>query len=128
MSTKSRITNYFRSPFDDPDRKKSSHGDNLQVLDGLRGLAVLVVIASHTSAFGMYGQGSLGVLMFFFLSGFVLTVPYADDPGGLFRGNELYRFATNRILRILPIYIVAVVIIAWLLEANFNWILGVCRI
>jgi len=119
-----KLLEYLALPFTEPNRKQSSHGESLLVLDGLRGLAVLVVIASHTSAFGMYGQGSLGVLMFFFLSGFVLTVPYANDPARLFRGNELFRFSANRVLRIVPIYVVSVVFIAWLLEANFNWILA----
>ena len=96
----------------------------MQVLDGIRGLAVLIVLASHTSAFGMHGQGSLGVLLFFFLSGYVLTIPYARNPARLFSKKELFRFSINRILRIVPIYIVAVLFIAWLADVNFNWILA----
>ena len=74
---------FFRfliSPFLNPNSKRSTHGVNYSELDGLRGLAVLVVIASHTAAFSMYVQGSLGVLMFFFLSGFVLSLPFVDKP------------------------------------------------
>lgn len=58
-----RIVSYFSSPFIDVDGKRSSHGDSLYPLDGVRGLAVLIVVMSHTSAFGMYRQGSLGVYL-----------------------------------------------------------------
>ncbi len=85
---------------------------------------MLIVIAIHTDAFGMYGQGSLGVLLFFFLSGFVLTLPFADEPRRLMDRGELFRFAASRVLRIVPIYLVAAAVIAVLLEANVNWFLA----
>ena len=61
-----QITNYVLSPFSDVYSKRSSTGKSIVVLDGIRGLAVLIVLASHTNSFGMHGQGSLGVLLFFF--------------------------------------------------------------
>ncbi len=106
-----RRFDFLRAPLVDPDRKRSTHGDSLFVLDGIRGLAVLIVIASHTGAFGMGGQGSLGVLLFFFLSGFVLTLPYADEPRRLVNRAELFRFAASRVLRIVPIYLEQILII-----------------
>lgn len=120
MSWKSR----FAQPFTDIDNKQSSFGQSVAALDGLRGLAVLIVIASHTSAFGMHGQGSLGVLLFFFLSGYVLSLPYIDRPERLWSGNELLRYATNRCLRIVPAYVVAVFAIAWFVGGNVNWFLA----
>ncbi len=102
-----RLLDFLKAPLIDADRKRSTYGDRLFVLDGIRGVAVLIVIASHTSAFGMRGHGSLGVLLFFFLSGFVLTLPYADEPRRLLSGTELYRFTASRVLRIVPIYLVA---------------------
>jgi hypothetical protein len=77
---------YATAPFSDLDSKRSTHGDSLYVLDGVRGFAALVVMLSHTAAFGMKEQGSLGVLLFFFLSGFVLTLPYAHNPRRLLDG------------------------------------------
>ena len=65
------LKTYLLDPFTDINQKRSNHGDSLHTLDGLRGIAVIIVLMSHTAAFGMYGQGSLGVLLFFFLSGFV---------------------------------------------------------
>lgn len=73
----------------------------------------------------MYGQGSLGVLLFFMLSGFVLTLPYTDEhcPRLMIR-SELWRFSVNRVLRIIPIYLVAILFIAWLMDAELNWFLA----
>lgn len=119
------ILNHLASPFTDPNRKRSTHGDSLYALDGIRGIAVLVVMTSHTAAFGMHGQGSLGVLLFFMLSGFVLTLPYADDHSPrLMTRSELWRFSVNRVLRIIPVYLIAVLFIAWLMDADLNWFLA----
>lgn len=118
-----RVGKFLKAPLVDPDRKRSTHGDSLLGLDGIRGLAALIVMASHTGAFGMGGQGSLGVLLFFFLSGFVLTLPYADEPRRLVNGAELFRFAASRVLRILPIYLVAVGVLTWQLERGTDFFL-----
>ena len=48
-------------------------------LDGVRAFAILLVVASSTSAFGMTGQGGLGVAIFFTLSGFLLVIPSIPD-------------------------------------------------
>src|SRR3546814_17230942 len=88
---------YLLSPFSDPDRKRSSHGDSDFSIDGLRGLAMLVVVASHTHAFGMAGQGSIGVLLFFVLSGYVLTMPFVDRPESGLTLAAVRRFALNRV-------------------------------
>lgn len=118
-----KLYNYLLSPFTDLNKKRSTHGDSLYVLDGLRGLAVLIVLMSHSAAFGMHGQGSLGVLLFFFLSGFVLTLPYAETPGNLLNKNELFRFASNRFLRIVPVYLVAVAAITIASDSGLGWFL-----
>ena len=44
---------YATASFSDLDSKRSTHGDSLYVLDGVRGFAALVVMLSHTAAFGM---------------------------------------------------------------------------
>jgi peptidoglycan/LPS O-acetylase OafA/YrhL len=113
---------FVLGPITDPDKKTSSQGDSLLPLDGLRGLAVLIVIASHTSAFGMAGQGGIGVFLFFMLSGFVLTVPFARRNELSISWHETWRFFVNRILRIYPAYTVAVLIIARQLDEGGAWI------
>ncbi len=75
----------------------SSH---LPMLDGLRALAVTMVIASH---FGVALQGGLGVTIFFVLSGFLITwllIKEHDSTGSI----SLSAFYTRRALRIFPAY------------------------
>src|SRR5947209_3368949 len=96
---------YLASPWADPNVKKSADGESLYALAGVRALAVTTVIASHTSAFGMFGQGSLGVLLFFMLSGFVLTIPFEKHPERILQWSAVFRFFSNRALRILPIFL-----------------------
>lgn len=101
----------------------------LAVLDGLRGLAILLVLMTHSliTAFRpalhlgplnigvepMVFAGSLGVELFFFLSGFVLFVPYAQ---AWLQGKQmptLLHFFGRRAIKILPSYIIALFAIAF---------------
>ncbi len=81
--------------------KRPSVGPNLDALDGIRGLAVALVIASHCGAFHLKGQGAVGVFLFFGLSAFLLTLPFQDEATTPAR---LRHYASRRIRRILPIY------------------------
>ena len=118
------VKKYLTSPFTrTPNKKQSSFGNNLVVLDGIRGLAVLIVVASHTGAFGMRGQGSLGVLLFFFLSGFLLMLPFSTSPEKMINFTTVSRYFLNRTLRIVPLYIIAVFIMSILLHENYTWYL-----
>lgn len=103
-----RPLTYLATPWTDISRKRSSSGDNVPVLDGVRCLAVLVVVMSHCDFAGMDGQGNIGVLLFFVLSGFVLTLPLIENPGSIYRPDFLLRYALNRTLRIYPAYLVTV--------------------
>lgn len=92
--------------------------ERLRGLDGLRGIAILLVVIYHIwtviSAQAVLPQGSLltflyagntGVTLFFVLSGFLVSLPFIKS---LERG-ELYslrRYALHRALRILPPYYV----------------------
>jgi peptidoglycan/LPS O-acetylase OafA/YrhL len=88
-------------------------------LDGLRALAVLLVIAVHTAGavglpWGVLGpldyvvySGQLGVDLFFALSGFLITtLILREEKGqvaaGLQQGFDLGAFYVRRALRILP--------------------------
>jgi peptidoglycan/LPS O-acetylase OafA/YrhL len=77
-------------------------------LDGLRGLAILLVIFFH---FGFLGAGWIGVQVFFVLSGFLITsILLADkrQPAGPF----FARFYWRRSLRIFPLYFGYLVLLA----------------
>jgi peptidoglycan/LPS O-acetylase OafA/YrhL len=75
-------------------------------LDGLRGLAILLVIASHVLHydFGLGAPGSLGglgVLLFFVLSGFLIT-GLLDREMLQTGGIGLSTFYLRRVLRLFP--------------------------
>lgn len=78
----------------------------------VRGIAALIVVFQHASErAGLFGPGArflvewfnpgqAGVVAFFLVSGFVI-------PLSLEKGRSLKRFATSRVLRIYPLYLVA---------------------
>lgn len=90
-------------------------GEHLPVLDGLRGLALLLVLASHLGLVGAHlvpgldfsGAGKAGVWLFFALSSFLLTAQLlAADAAGRLDARAWGRYAARRLLRIYPLYIV----------------------
>nr|WP_246429916.1 acyltransferase [Prosthecomicrobium pneumaticum] len=87
----------------------------IDVVDGLRGVAIAAVVFHHLFARGigdlgllggwLLGNGWLGVDLFFVLSGFVLSLPYAR---GLPPGTRA--FYARRVRRLAPLfYVVAAV-------------------
>lgn len=78
---------------------------HLKGLDGIRALSVSLVVISH-SGFGHIVPGGLGVTVFFFLSGFLITTLLQREFEKT--GSINYRnFMARRILRIfVPLYIV----------------------
>ena len=76
-------------------------GRHLPHVDGLRALAVLVVLAFHAAVPGV-GGGYAGVDVFFVISGFVITRLIArQQADGTFR---LAHFWARRVRRLLPAY------------------------
>ena len=83
--------------------------DRVLELDGIRGIAILLVLVSH---FGkpacppgvlsdVLDFGWVGVDLFFVLSGFLITGILLDSKG---QPNYFRRFYLRRVFRILPIY------------------------
>lgn len=100
--------------------KHSSLGNNIDALDGIRALAVLLVIVSHTAAFKLGGQGAIGVWLFFVLSGFLLTLPFAKNPE---RANSIIgmaEFLLRRLKRIVPMFYVTIIIFYLFLPGFFK--------
>ena len=93
-------------------RKTSTSRLQLDALDGLRGLAVLLVVLSHLSnarlqlapGLDFRGTGKYGVFLFFALSAFLLTKPLLRDEADLRDPRGWTRYAARRILRIFPLY------------------------
>jgi peptidoglycan/LPS O-acetylase OafA/YrhL len=92
-------------------------------LDGLRGFAALIVVASHISnqvnlwgrLFGQ-GGGQLGVMLFFVLSGYLMAALYLPQR---FSPAHVAGFAVRRVARVAPLYLI-VVMAAFAIVAQFG--------
>jgi len=88
----------------------SSH--HISELDGVRGIAVLLVVLFHCFPGPLTGIGWIGVDLFFVLSGFLITGILIDSKGN----NKYYvNFIGRRILRIFPLYYLVLFIILFLI-------------
>ncbi len=99
--------------------KTAGLGRHIPALDGVRGLAILLVMTYHAARSlqyagsheqivqGLVGIGWIGVDLFFVLSGFLITGILLDAKGsdGYFRS-----FYARRVLRIFPLYLVFVAV------------------
>jgi peptidoglycan/LPS O-acetylase OafA/YrhL len=93
----------------------------IDVIDGLRGIAILMVIYQHgysikardvyTFFTGGYpwilGHAWMGVGIFFILSGFVLAIPFASGRSKLTSREDVRHFFRRRSQRLLPLFIFA---------------------
>jgi peptidoglycan/LPS O-acetylase OafA/YrhL len=86
-------------------------------LDGLRAIAVIVVIVNHFHK-ELLPSGYLGVDIFFLLSGFVITSSLAGRPSTGFR-DFIAGFYVRRIKRLLPA-LLAFVVLSSVLICLFN--------
>ncbi|MCG7582217.1 acyltransferase family protein [Mycolicibacterium sp. OfavD-34-C] len=87
-------------------RRYVSPGRGIAALDGVRAIAVALVLADHGGVPGMSG-GFLGVDVFFVLSGFLITSLLLDEVGRTGRIG-LKGFWIRRARRLLPALIVMV--------------------
>lgn len=102
-----------------PPRRRSP--DYLPALDGLRALAVILVVLTHAAFLSGYvvtggllgriwGRGDFGVAIFFTLSGFLLYRSLSmEDAAGIMR---LRRYWWRRAVRILPAYWLTLAVVA----------------
>ncbi|GAA5044392.1 acyltransferase [Thermocatellispora tengchongensis] len=98
---------------------------HLDVLDGVRAIAALVVLVYHVAAQtglsfqegfvnGLLSRGDLGVPVFFLLSGLLLYRPWAKAAIEGTAGPGARRYLLKRALRILPAYwVVVAVALVW---------------
>jgi len=89
---------------------KRDHGP-LSGLDALRGLAIIAVLLAHFWPHEFHAPPAVtvlvaqfGVILFFFLSGFLMDLTYSADP-------RLVPFVIRRSLRILPMYWLSILLV-----------------
>lgn len=86
----------------------SSQKKYIPQLDGIRGLAILLVVTFHYFGFiKIFSFGWTGVDLFFVLSGYLITSRLYDLKK---EKNYFSKFYTNRALRILPVYYLTLIL------------------
>jgi peptidoglycan/LPS O-acetylase OafA/YrhL len=94
--------------------------ERLDSLTGLRGLAALLIVGTH-AAYGtgaengsyvglLFSRWEIGVTIFFVLSGFLLFTPWVNAAATGAAWPELGRYFGRRTQRIMPAYVVTVLI------------------
>lgn len=101
-----------------------STADRVASLTGIRAVAAILVVATHAAyTTGKYPQGYLGLVysrmeigvpIFFALSGFLLFRPWVQAASEGRPGPSVTRYAWHRVRRIMPAYVVTV-LLAYLL-------------
>jgi peptidoglycan/LPS O-acetylase OafA/YrhL len=79
-------------------------------LDGLRGIAIALVLVGHSQILGLGAASTVGVTLFFVLSGFLITTLLLEErerTGGM----DLVAFYKRRARRLLPALVVFLAVI-----------------
>lgn len=96
--------------------QSSSSTSYLPALDGMRAASILLVVVSHLG-FGKIVPGGLGVTIFFFISGFIITRLLLSDVIAAIR-PDLKAFYLRRFFRLAP----ALVIFVLFANLAFLWL------
>lgn len=93
-------------------------------LDGLRAISILIVLVSHTG-YGGVVPGGLGVTIFFFLSGYLITTLLMEETERSGR-IDIGKFYLRRAFRLFPPLVVTLVIayalvMLGLLDGGISW-------
>jgi peptidoglycan/LPS O-acetylase OafA/YrhL len=124
-------------------RRETANGQYLPLVDGLRFLAIMPVILQHTSerlikhgtvdfstpieqdqlAF-LASRGTIGVFLFFAISGFMLSLPFARHHLEGAKAPPLKQYFFRRFTRIEPPYLVWMTVFAVVLLLQGAWAVG----
>ena len=94
-----------------PRVKSDAHSHRFEVipsLDGIRAISVLIVVLGHSGLEALV-PGGLGVTIFFFLSGYLITTLMLTEherTGGI----NIFNFYTRRVFRLMPPLLVTLAI------------------
>ena len=106
-------------------RRLSQQSLQIDALDGLRGLAVLIVFLSHTGNAGWHlipgvdfrGTGKSGVFLFFILSSYLLSRNQTKISETFFTWRKIWSYWARRVLRVYPLYILYIIVALGIYEA-----------
>lgn len=94
----------------------------IRTVDGLRGLAALLVVFDHTVGngwgLGAWSQQNHGIAIFAILTGFLLSGPFLRARLDGRPGPEIGTFLRNRVARIYPGYWLALLVAALVIGLN----------
>jgi peptidoglycan/LPS O-acetylase OafA/YrhL len=108
---------------------------NYVIIDLIRSFSILSIMVYHlgsihttpqNSLIGQYFfsrvfvNGSLGIPAFFLISGFLITALIAGEKNGLFK-PDLKEFYSRRVGRILPLYLLVVLIYSFMTYTTFSF-------
>jgi peptidoglycan/LPS O-acetylase OafA/YrhL len=106
----------------DVNRKQNNQPGYRLELDGLRGIAALLVLLEHTW-WRFAGSGATGVWIFFALSGYLLSQPFIAKPERATDIGFLVNYIFRRLARILPMYYFTLILIFGITK-DTNLLLG----
>jgi peptidoglycan/LPS O-acetylase OafA/YrhL len=105
---------------------RPASGSRLAGFDGLRAVAAFAILIYHASLFSPGFAGTTlwdvviqlrsGVWIFFVISGFLLYRPHVAAHQGIRATPRVRSYAWSRVLRIFPAYIVALVILTYVVH------------
>ena len=103
-------------------------------IEGLRAFAVLAVVATHIALLSGFTAANplgpltarlnVGVALFFVLSAYLLYRPFVEARLNGSSDPDVRRYAVRRLLRILPAYLVALVVLGLLLPDEAPGVFG----
>lgn len=112
-----------------PKKKKQRVGDGankILFLDGVRGLAAILVVSRHAKYLGDINMGACGVDIFFVLSSFLLSMLFAKKSQKLIEQQASYRkwfftlvdYFLKRFMRVYPLFVITAVVVSKLSLEN----------
>ena len=116
----------------------SSSGRFIPEIDGLRFVAILAVVLHHLATVAVQKtgtvpqdrlyqvamQGFFGVQLFFVISGFILSLPFAERRLDAQPGVPLGRYYGRRVTRLEPPYLINLLILFGAMVATGGWRIG----